>query len=117
MWLYLIVSIQSIAVLVSLFLIIKKLYSNPTIPQIHVHNERENIEGSVKDGVKSAIKELKQEDEEEELLMRSIDRKNQGIGVFSSNNTGEEPIRSGGELIPVGLNDSEKEILRMFYNE
>ena len=110
------VSIQSIAILIALFLIVKKLYSSSTIPQVHVHNERENIQDSVKDGVKSAIKELEYEKEEEELLIRSIGRKGQEMGVFSSVRE-EKPINSGGELIPAGLSDSEKEILRMFYNQ
>ena len=104
------------AILVGLFLIVKKLYSNPTVPQIHVHNDKENIQDSVKDGVKSAIKELEYEKEEEELLMRSVGRQNQGMGVFS-NIPDEEPIHTHGELIPANLTDSEKEILRMFYNQ
>jgi len=116
MWLYLIISIQSIATLIALFLIVKKLYSKPVTPEVYVHNESENIQDSVKDGVKSAIKELEYEKEEEELLMRSIGRKNQGMGVFSSNRE-EELIDTHGDLIPANLSDSEKEILRMFYNQ
>jgi hypothetical protein len=117
MWLlYLILSIQSIIVLVVLFLIVKKLYSISSTPQIHVHNEREDIEDSVKGGVKSAIKELEQEKEEEELLMKSIVGENQGMGVFSTN-TDDEPINTKGDLIPTNLSDRDKEILRMFYNE
>jgi hypothetical protein len=116
MWIYLILSIQSIAVLVGLFLIVKKLYSNSSTPQIHVYNEREDIEDSVKGGVKSAIKELEQEKEEEELLIRSISRENQGMGVFSSYPE-DKPINTKGDLIPANLSDSDKEILRMFYNQ
>ena len=116
MWLYVLVSIQSAAILVGLFLIVKKLYSNPATPQVHVHHERGNIQDSVKDGVKSAIKELEYEKEEEELLLRSIGRQNQGLGVFNSVRE-EEPINTHGDLIPAGLSDSEKEILRMFYNQ
>lgn len=36
---------------------------------------------------------------------------------FYSSIPNEEIIRSGGDLIPQNLSDSEKEILRMFYND
>jgi hypothetical protein len=116
MWLYIIVSIHSIEILTVLFLVVKKLYSKQSTPQIIVKNEIGDIQDSVKDGVKSAIKELEYEKEEGELLMQSISRENQGMGVFSSIKE-EDPIDTHGELIPNNLTDSEKDILRMFYNE
>jgi hypothetical protein len=117
MWvIYLILSIQSIAVLVALVLIIRRVYSNPVVPNIIVKNEQNDIEDSIRGGVKSAIKELEYEKEEEELLMHSIDGNRQGMGVFSST-TDDEPVNTHGDLIPANLSDSDKEILRMFYNE
>ena len=75
-----------------------------------------NIERSVKEGMKSAIKELEEEKNQEEELMKLLKSKNTAIGIFSSNDRVEEPINTT-DLIPANLTDSEKDILRMFYNQ
>ena len=74
-----------------------------------------NIETSVKEGVKSAIKELEVEKEEEEEFLKKLDNNKPAIGVFSTVNREEEPINTK-ELIPMNLSDGEKELLRAFYN-
>lgn len=75
-----------------------------------------NIEKNVHDGIKSALKEIEEEKIQEEELMKSLDNVQSPDSVFSSI-PDEEPIRTGGLLIPANLSDSEKEILRMFYNQ
>lgn len=76
-----------------------------------------NIETSVKEGVKSAIKELEIEKEvEEETIQKFKNDQKSAMGVFSSNDTTEEPINTT-DLIPANLSERDKELLRMFYNQ
>lgn len=113
-WLYIITSIQFVIVVIGLGFIFKKIYFTKS-PDIIVKND--NIESSVKCGIKNALRELEFENQQEKQLIRSLDKNTLGFGVFSSNNKEEEPILTGGDLIPSNLSDSEKEILRMFYNQ
>lgn len=38
-------------------------------------------------------------------------------GIWNGREVQDRPINSGGELIPFGLSDGEKQLLRDFYNE
>ena len=83
-----------------------------------ISTDKSNIEKSIKDGFISAVKELEYEKEQEAELFKTIKEKsNQSNGVYSSANKKEEPLNTGGDLIPMNLTDGEKEILRMFYNQ
>ncbi len=108
MWLYPIILLELIILSIAVYFIIRLVKKEEIKP---------NIEKSVKEGVKSAIKELEEEKESEEELFRTIKSKEASMGVFSSNDLTEEPINSGGELIPAHLTNNEKNILRMFYNQ
>ena len=116
MWFLLtVLSLIGLGILAALILIIKKL-TDLSFPQIIVKNEQDlNIEDSVRGGMKQAIKELEHEKEEQELLMKQLDRKG-AMGVFNTVNA-EEPIDTKGYLIPIHLTEEEKELLRMFYND
>lgn len=115
MWFLLsVIAVIGIGILGILFLILKKLSS--LSPQIIVKNEQNfDIERSVKGGMITAIKQLEHEKEEQELLMKSLDKKG-AMGVFNTANL-EEPIDTKGYLIPAHLTEEEKELLRMFYND
>lgn len=80
------------------------------------NSKPQNIEKNVHDGIKSALKELEEEKIQGEELMKKLDIPHTSDSVFSSIPE-EEPIKTGGYLIPTNLSDSEKEILRMFYNQ
>lgn len=115
MWFLLsILVLIGLGILTALFLILKKL-SVFSFPQA-IEKKDSNIESSVHNGLKSAIKELEYEKEEHELLMKGLDQGQKGaMGVFNTSNQ-EEPIDTQGYLIPANLNETEKELLRMFYN-
>ena len=100
--------ILSSIISIPLWIIVRLLKNN---------SHKSDIEKEVKEGFKSAVKELEYEKDQNEELMESIQKNDKGIGIFSSVDSEEQPIHSGGELIPFGLSDSEKDILRMFYNK
>jgi hypothetical protein len=116
MWFLLtVISLLGVGILVALILILKKL-ATLSLPPIVVKNEQDlDIEESVRGGMKRAIKELEHEKEEQELLMRGLDKK-PAMGVFNTANL-EDPIDTKGYLIAANLTEEEKELLRMFYND
>ena len=68
----------------------------------------------IRDGVKNAIREIAQEDEQERLF----DKKKKTAEQVYSSMPKDTPVRnSGGNLVPYGLSDSEKAILEMFYKD
>lgn len=119
MWFLLtVIALLGVGILVALILILKKLASLQ-LPQIVVKNEQDlDLEDSVRGGMKQAIKELEHEKEEQELLMKRLDQQQRGAkGVYSLVDQKDEPINTGGFLIPAHLTEEEKELLRMFYND
>jgi hypothetical protein len=67
----------------------------------------------IRDGVKSAIQEIAYEEEQE----RIHDKKMKNPDHIISTTQQDEPVRkSGGNLIPYGLTDSERTVLEMFYD-
>ncbi len=63
-------------------------------------------------------KELKATEENDKRLVEYAKSKKKLMptgGIHSSRELEDRPIRSGGELIPFGLSDAEKELLRDFY--
>lgn len=108
MWLFSVILLELIVIFAIVYFIIKLIRKKET---------SSNLEISVKEGVKSALKELEiKKKTEEEIIQKFKNDQNSMIGVFSSKDTTEEPINTK-ELIPFGLSDSEKEVLRMFYNQ
>jgi hypothetical protein len=85
----------------------------PTPDKIEVKVTGRNITSEViRDGVKEAIREISFEDEQE----RIIAEKNKTPESVYSSVEHDTPVRkSGGNLIPYGLTESEREALEMFY--
>lgn len=109
MWLYPIILLELIVLASVVFLTIKLL--KKPIPSPNA-----DIETSVREGVKSAVKELELEKTQEEEFLKKLDQNKPAMGVFSTTNIEEEPINTK-ELIPVNLSEGDREILRMFYNQ
>ncbi len=84
------------------------------VDRIVAVKEREDIETSVRNGMKSAVKELEYEKEQEELMRKKMKSM---MATEDPIYTGreEKPIKSGGELIPFDITSDEREILRQFY--
>jgi hypothetical protein len=64
-------------------------------------------------------KKQKESAEAERLLVEYAKKHHKRIpdgGIWSSRETQDRPINSGGELIPFGISEAEKQILRDFYN-
>lgn len=104
---------------VALVLFIYFLYRNfpkNTTPIIEkVIERRDNIESSVHDGIKSAIQELEYEKEQKRIFFEKSKRSKNAMGIYSSCESSSPIEHSGGELIPFGLSENEKDILRQFY--
>lgn len=106
-----IVLVELIIALVFFCYAIKLLIKNK-----QTSSKQSNIKNDIRDGVKSAFLELEEEKEQKEILMKKLDQNREPDSVFSSIPE-EEPINTGGYLIPSNLTDAEKEILRMFYSQ
>jgi len=91
----------------------KKIPSTPNKIEVRV-TDRAITSEVIRDGVKSAIREITYEDEQEQLFEKKRRAPEQ---VYSSASQEEEPIESGGELIPFDLTEREKASLRMFYSK
>ena len=64
-------------------------------------------------------KKQKASAEADRLLTEYAKKHNKRVptgGIWNSRGAQDRPINSGGELIPFGLSDAEKELLRDFYN-
>lgn len=72
----------------------------------------------VTNGLLKGLKEL-QNDDKKHLQFIELSRKYQeGTPIITSTSIPDnEKINSGGELIPLNLNDEEKKILKMFYDK
>jgi hypothetical protein len=106
------------------YFIVKRLTSKPT--EVHHHNHMEEdptldkyaVERAVRDGVISAIKQLDVEKEQDRYISESSRRERASGGVYMIGDRSDEPAKkAGGNLVPFNLNEQEKEILNMFYNE
>ena len=77
-----------------------------------------NMERAVREGMKSAIREIESEKQIEKEILNKLKRSNENMGIYASTDKGDEPVRrSGGNLVPFGLSDDEKKVLEMFYND
>ena len=66
-----------------------------------------------------AEKKEKTRAEADQLLVEYAKRHNKRVptgGVWNGRQAQDRPINSGGELIPFGISDAEKQILRDFYD-
>ena len=69
----------------------------------------------IRDGVKSALREINYEEQDDKLNKSRMEPPNY---VYSTATHNDEFIKeSGGDLIPFGLTDKERETLRMFYSK
>lgn len=69
---------------------------------------------------RKAEKEEKERAENERLLIdyaKAHGKKTPAGGIWSGREAQDRPINSGGELIPFGISEAEKQVLRDFYNE
>lgn len=106
----LIVLVGGIYIIVRYF---KKISTSPDKVEIKV-TERAITSEVIRDGVKSAIREITYEDEQERLFEK---KRRVAEKIYNSAEAEELPIESGGELIPFDISDSEREILRQFYSK
>ena len=106
--------LELIVLVGGVYLCLKYFRKTPTTPdKIEVKVTGKSITSEViRDGVKEAIREISFEDEQERLIAK----KNKTPDVVYSSTQQDEPVRkSGGNLIPYGLTESEKIALEMFY--
>jgi hypothetical protein len=76
------------------------------------------MERAVREGMKSAIRELESEKEIEKEIMDKLKNVDKNMGIYASTDSSDGPVkRSGGNLIPFGLSEEEKRLLEMFYND
>lgn len=109
----------------TLFFVMLRRLSKPIIIERVVEKERivekssaSSIERAVREGMKSAIRELENEKQIQKEIEATLKRKDEDMGVYASTDDGESPVkRSGGNLVPFGLSDEEKRVLEMFYND
>jgi len=77
-----------------------------------------SIERAVREGMKSALREMESEKDYENEMLASQKNANENMGIYTSSDENDEPVkRSGGNLVPFGLNDEEKKVLEMFYRD
>jgi hypothetical protein len=88
--------------------------SSITSDKIEVKVSGKSITSDViRDGVKSALQEMAYEEKQEKIH----DKKMRAPERMYSTSPQDEPVRrSGGNLVPYGLSDSEKAALEMFYD-
>ena len=68
---------------------------------------------------RQAEKEARQQEERDALLIEYAKAKNKQLpagNIVNGREAGDRPVRSDGDLIPMNLNSTEKEILRDFYS-
>ena len=90
-----------------------KHWKKPTEPgKVEVKVSGKNITSEViRDGVKDAIREIAFEDEQQ----KQMEQKQRVAESIYSSFPKDEPVRnSGGNLVPYGLTEAEKEALEMF---
>ena len=95
-----------------IFKYFKKISNTPNKIKIKIieRTTSETIHG----GVKSAIREITYEDEQEKLFEKKRKVPEQ---IYSSISQKKEHIDSGGELIPFDLTEKERESLKLFYSK
>lgn len=120
MWTFLIIAVilfECIVLLFGIFFVIKYLKKlNKIDDRIQIKVNNKTIDSNIiRDGVKSAIQELDNERELEKTLRQKFKSPEH---IYNSGPFDEIPVKkSGGNLVPYGLNDEDKAILEMFYND
>lgn len=76
-----------------------------------------DLELAISRGMKTALQEMEYEKEMEREYIKKSKRKNSDLGVYSSIEKDRVVTSSGGNLIPFGLSDEEKDALEMFYQD
>jgi hypothetical protein len=120
-WLYLVIILVSVSVMgVILYFMLKRL-SQPIIVERERIVEKQSsvtMEQAVREGMKSAIREMESEKQIEKEIMDKLKRNNENMGVYASTDGSDEPVKhSGGNLVPFGLTEEEKRLLNMFYGD
>ena len=107
------VLIEPILIIFGVYLIFKK-FPKPTKEILQTEIKNNITSETIRDGVKSAFQEMKYEEEQKNSYFKKIKRPEY---VHSTGSPKEKLLeKSGGDLIPFGLNDTDRELLEMFYN-
>jgi predicted Holliday junction resolvase-like endonuclease len=120
-WLYLGIILASVSVMgIILYFMLKRLSQPIIIEKERVIEKQSSVtmERAVREGMKSAIREMESEKQIQKEIDARLKRKDEDMGVYASTDDSDAPVkRSGGNLVPFGLSDEEKKILNMFYND
>lgn len=118
-WLYLSIIVVVLLSLGTLFFVLLRRLSKPSIIERVVEkSSASSIERAVREGMKSAVRELENEKQIQKEIEATLKRNNEDMGVYASTDDSEVPVkRSGGNLVPFGLSDEEKKVLEVFYND
>jgi len=120
-WLYLVIMLVSVLVVgIILYFMLKRL-SYPIIVEKERIVEKHSavtMERAVREGMKSAIREMESEKKIEKEIMNKLKRDNKNMGIYATTDGSDEPVKSsGGNLVPFGLTEEEKYLLNMFYSD
>ena len=96
-----------------IFKYVSKINSSPKNIEVKVEGRNTTSE-VISDGIKNAIREITYEYEQEKLLEKKSKQPENIYNVIESDKPAK---KSGGNLIPYGLSESEKQILEMFYDD
>lgn len=120
-WLYLVIILVSVSVMGIILYFLLKRFSKPIIIEKERIVEKPTssyMERAVREGMKSAIREIETEKQIEKEIVDKLKSANKNMGIYASTDDSNEPVkRSGGNLIPFGLSDEEKRLLEMFYDD
>lgn len=106
--------LELIVLVGGVYLALKLFRKPPSTDKIEVKVSGKNITSDViRDGVKSALQEISYEQEQEKIHERKLRTPEH---MYSTSPQDTPVRRSGGNLVPYGLSDSEKAALEMFYD-
>jgi len=124
-WLYFSVIVGVLLGFCALFFVMLRCLSSPVVIEHVIEKERvvekssaASIERAVRDGMKSAIREMETEKQIKKEIEDTLKRNNEGMGVYANIDEHDTPVKqSGGNLVPFGLSSEEKRILEMFFSD
>lgn len=124
-WLYLVISLVILLIVFIIFLgMINRLFksvivekpSNVIVEGVADKSSSVIMERAIREGLKSAIRELDSERQIERDILDTLKNKDKDTGIYTSIENNDAPVKhSGGNLVPFGLSENEKKILEMFY--
>jgi hypothetical protein len=120
-WLYLVIILVLVSVMgVILYFMLKRLSQPIIIEKERIVEKQSSVtmERAVREGMKSAIREMESEKQIEKEIVDKLKRNNENMGVYASTDGSDESVKhSGGNLVPFGLTEEEKHLLNMFYRD